>query len=85
MASCVSVLSSVNAPLFVLSSSSSPLSDHYSLHTSLDVIEEKTGSPQHAKKAADARDLYLGALYATEKKKVTTLLSIVYCFTTGPA
>ena len=43
MACCVAVLSSTNGPLFVASSDSSDiLADQYSLHTSLDVIEEKS-------------------------------------------
>lgn len=43
MASCVAVLSPTNGPLFITSSDPSrALADQYSLHTSLDVIEEKT-------------------------------------------
>ena len=91
MASCVAVLSATNAPLFVLSDSTADghsdgegdLADHYSLHTSLDVIEEKTqggaagagaggAASSVPKRPADAqgRELYLGSLFTTEKKKV---------------
>jgi hypothetical protein len=43
MASCVAVLSSTNGPLYVHSADPSrALADQYSLHTSLDVIEEKS-------------------------------------------
>lgn len=44
MASCVAVLSATNSPLFIQSvdsESDEQISDQYSLHTSLDVIEEK--------------------------------------------
>ncbi len=88
MASCVAVLSSANAPLFVLSSDASGgdgLADHYSLHTSLDVIEEKTPGPGGHQGTANktgsggtreqhgSRELYLGSLYTTEKKKVIVM------------
>lgn len=94
MASCIAVLSPTNCPLFCLSADpSSTLSDHYAIHTSIDVIEEKTGSglgstssgagsgaggakrPGGSSAAEQqqqqvSRELYLGCLYATEKKKV---------------
>ncbi|TRY75565.1 hypothetical protein TCAL_04523 [Tigriopus californicus] len=78
MASCVGVLSWSNSPLFVRSSDSErQLADQYALHTSLDVIEEKTSSSLtlHAvanKKVIEqqTRELYLGVLFATEKQKV---------------
>lgn len=84
MASCVAVLSStINKPIFIASSSNETLGDQYTLHTSLDVIEEKTrhslgstlsspsGGPVKKSSAAELnRDLYLGSLYTTEKKKV---------------
>ena len=44
-ASCVAVLSATNVPLYIHSADPSrALADQYSLHTSLDVIEEKTGA-----------------------------------------
>jgi len=89
MASCIAVLSSSNAPLFVQSSagresgSAADLADHYSLHTSLDVIEEKTSGGALAGAAGAGkrqqhqpgleppnREPYLGCLYTTEKQKV---------------
>ncbi len=78
MASCTAVLSSSNAPLFVLSDDdpAGNLADHYSLHQSLDVIEEKTSAAasvtgtQKAGGHQGSRELYLGTLFTTEKKKV---------------
>lgn len=78
MASCVGVLSWSNSPLFVRSRDPErDLADQYALHTSLDVIEEKTSASLtlHAvanKKAIEqqTRELYLGVLFATEKQKV---------------
>ena len=79
MASCVAVLSAANAPLFVLSADlSSNLVDHYSLHTSLDVIEERAAASSTSsasssitkKPGEQSRELYLGNLYSTESIKV---------------
>ena len=44
------------------------LSLHYTVHTSLDVVEEKLSSSSG--KAGDARELYLGSLHASEHQKV---------------
>ena len=53
-ASCVAVLSANNVPLYIHSADPSrALADQYSLHTSLDVIEEKTGA-HFASSAADS-------------------------------
>ena len=82
MASCVAVLSSVNHPLFVRSATPARLlADQYALHTSLDVVEEKTapataaagsatGSAAARKAGEPTRELYLGSLFSTEKQKV---------------
>ena len=41
---------------------------HYTVHTSLDVVEEKISSV--GKNTGDIRELYLGLLYPTEDYKV---------------
>lgn len=41
---------------------------HYTVHTSLDVVEEKISSV--SKSLGDQRELYLGLLYPTEDYKV---------------
>ena len=51
------------------------LADHYSLHQSLDVIEEKiqaaaSGASKSHHQGQASRELYLGTLFTTEKKKV---------------
>ena len=56
----------------VLSSCADPaqeLTFHYSLHTSLDVIEEKLSASNKAA-GSDQRELYLGALNSSEHQKV---------------
>ncbi len=80
MASCAAVLSSNNAPLFVLSDEEDVggnLTDHYSLHQSLDVIDEKNNLASASSSSSkgghhhqSGRELYLGTLFTTEKKKV---------------
>ena len=45
------------------------LTFHYSLHTSLDVIEEKLSASNKAA-GSDQRELYLGALNSSEHQKV---------------
>ena len=45
------------------------LTFHYSLHTSLDVIEEKLSASSKAA-GSDQRELYLGALNSSEHQKV---------------
>ena len=49
------------------------LSLHYTVHTSLDVVEEKLASSVTGAKAgpADTRELYLGSLHVSEHQKVT--------------
>jgi len=69
MAVCLAVISKENYPLYIkCGSPENELNFHYTVHTSLDVVEEKiaTGS----KNANDSRELYLGLLYPTEDYKV---------------
>lgn len=69
MAVCLAVISKENYPLYVKCSSiESELNFHYTVHTSLDVVEEKISTGN--KNAADLRELYLGLLYPTEDFKV---------------
>jgi len=72
MAVCIAVIGKDNSPLYIrCSSPDQELGFHYSLHTSLDVVEEKisqTGAG--TKNANDHRELYLGSLYSTEHQKV---------------
>ena len=42
---------------------------HYSLHTSLDVVEEKVANTNKTS-GGENRELYLGALYSSEHQKV---------------
>jgi len=68
MASCVAVIGKENSPLYIACvQPEQELGYHYSLHTSLDVIEEKLSSTN---KGNEHRDLYLGVLYCTEHQKV---------------
>lgn len=69
MAVCVSVVGRENSPLFIKTiPTQDELKFHYTVHTSLDVVEEKVLSV--AKNNADLRELYLGLLYPTEDYKV---------------
>jgi len=69
MAVCVAVIGKENSPLYVSCvNPDQELAFHYSLHTSLDVIEEKLTNT--SSKGNDHRDLYLGALYSTEHQRV---------------
>jgi len=72
MAVCVAVIGKDNSPLYIkCTNPDQELAFHYSLHTSLDVVEEKIAiTGQSAKTAADNRELYLGSLYSTEHQKV---------------
>lgn len=47
---------------------------HYTVHTSLDVVEEKISAV--GKSIGDQRELYLGLLYPTEDYKVHPFKSI---------
>ncbi|XP_060767875.1 trafficking protein particle complex subunit 2-like protein isoform X1 [Neoarius graeffei] len=69
MALCVAVIAKENYPLYIRSvSTQSELKFHYTVHTSLDVVEEKISAV--GKAMADQRELYLGLLYPTEDYKV---------------
>lgn len=69
MAICVAVIGKENYPLFIKAiSSENELKFYYTVHTSLDVVEEKISSV--GKNANDMRELYLGLLYPTEDYKV---------------
>lgn len=58
-----------NYPLYIRSvPTQSELKFHYTVHTSLDVVEEKISAV--GKAMADQRELYLGLLYPTEDYKV---------------
>ena len=49
------------------------MSLHYTVHTSLDVVDEKlnvTTSKTSSSVTGDSRELYLGSLYASEHQKV---------------
>ena len=61
-----------NYPLFVKTvSSEKDLKFYYTVHTSLDVVEEKISSV--SKSSNDLRELYLGLLYPTEDYRVYPL------------
>ncbi|XP_031561998.1 trafficking protein particle complex subunit 2-like protein [Actinia tenebrosa] len=69
MAVCVAVIGKENYPLFLRTvCPEEELKFHYTVHTSLDVVEEKVSSL--TKSSNDPRELYLGLLYPTEDYKV---------------
>jgi len=69
MAICVAVIGKENYPLFIKTiSADNELKFYYTVHTSLDVVEEKISSV--GKNTNDLRELYLGLLYPTEDYKV---------------
>lgn len=60
-----------NSPLFIKTNSNeNELNFHFTVHTSLDVVEEKISPGAGANKANDTRELYLGLLYPTEDYRV---------------
>ncbi|KAH3774181.1 hypothetical protein DPMN_175555 [Dreissena polymorpha] len=62
-------MKSLNYPLYIKASTAdNELKFYYTVHSSLDVIEEKNNSA--GKNANDQRELYLGLLYPTEDYKV---------------
>uniref|UniRef100_A0AAZ3RKF1 Trafficking protein particle complex subunit 2L n=1 Tax=Oncorhynchus tshawytscha TaxID=74940 RepID=A0AAZ3RKF1_ONCTS len=68
MAVCIAVIAKENYPLFIRSVPiQNELKFHYTVHTSLDVVEEKISAV--GKAMADQRELYLGLLYPTEDYK----------------
>ncbi|NP_001279440.1 trafficking protein particle complex subunit 2-like protein [Callorhinchus milii] len=69
MAVCVSVIAKQNYPLYIKTvPMEKQLKFHYTVHTSLDVVEEKISAV--GKALVDQRELYLGLLYPTEDYKV---------------
>ncbi|KAM3876807.1 trafficking protein particle complex subunit 2-like protein isoform 1-T1 [Diretmus argenteus] len=73
MAVCIAVIAkevtTFNYPLYIRSvPTQNELKFHYTVHTSLDVVEEKISAVSKA--MADQRELYLGLLYPTEDYKV---------------
>ncbi|XP_064598796.1 trafficking protein particle complex subunit 2-like protein [Liolophura sinensis] len=69
MAVCVAVIAKENYPLYIKTiSTENELRFYYTVHTSLDVVEEKISSV--GKNSNDLRELYLGLLYPTEDFKV---------------
>lgn len=70
MAVCVAVIGKENSPLYIsCADPAQELTFHYSLHTSLDVIEEKL-SANNKTAGSDQRELYLGTLNSSEHQKV---------------
>ncbi|KAM9825064.1 trafficking protein particle complex subunit 2-like protein [Syngnathus acus] len=69
MAVCIAVIAKENYPLYIRSvSPQNELKFHYTVHTSLDVVEEKISAV--GKSLGDQREFYLGLLYPTEDYKV---------------
>uniref|UniRef100_A0A8C7FPV4 Trafficking protein particle complex subunit 2-like protein n=1 Tax=Oncorhynchus kisutch TaxID=8019 RepID=A0A8C7FPV4_ONCKI len=69
MAVCIAVIAKENYPLYIRSVPvQNELKFHYTVHTSLDVVEEKISAV--GKAMADQRELYLGLLYPTEDYKM---------------
>jgi len=69
MAVCLAVIGKENSPLYLHTADpSQELHYHYTVHTALDVVEEKLTAT--GKSAADGRELYLGLLYSTEQHRV---------------
>ncbi|XP_038825733.1 trafficking protein particle complex subunit 2-like protein [Salvelinus namaycush] len=69
MAVCIAVIAKENYPLYIRSVPvQNELKFHYTVHTTLDVVEEKISAV--GKAMADQRELYLGLLYPTEDYKV---------------
>lgn len=65
-----------NYPLYIRSiPTENELKFHYTVHTSLDVVDEKISAM--GKALVDQRELYLGLLYPTEDYKV--YLSNAFC------
>ncbi|NXT80221.1 TPC2L protein, partial [Zapornia atra] len=63
------VCSPQNYPLYIRSvPTENELKFHYTVHTSLDVVDEKISAM--GKALVDQRELYLGLLYPTEDYKV---------------
>lgn len=69
MAVCVAVVGKENFPIYIKTIPTEyEMKFYYTVHTSLDVVEEKISAV--GKNANDLRELYLGLLYPTEDYKV---------------
>ncbi|XP_015283517.1 PREDICTED: trafficking protein particle complex subunit 2-like protein [Gekko japonicus] len=69
MAVCIAVIAKENYPLYIKSTpTENELKFHYTVHTSLDDMDEKISAM--GKALVDQRELYLGLLYPTEDYKV---------------
>lgn len=65
----MAVIAKENYPLYIKTiPTENELKFHYTVHTSLDVVEEKISAV--GKALVDQRELYLGLLYPTEDYKV---------------
>nr|XP_002131059.1 trafficking protein particle complex subunit 2-like protein [Ciona intestinalis] len=74
MAVCIAVIAKENYPLYIRCSANveDELKFHFTVHTSLDVVEEKissTGKTSTAR-APDMREFYLGQLYPSEDYRI---------------
>jgi len=74
MAVCVGVIAKENYPLFIRCASNikEETKFHFTIHTSLDVIEEKIASVGKSNSVAsqDLREFYLGQLYPAEDYRI---------------
>ncbi|KAK9393430.1 trafficking protein particle complex subunit 2-like [Crotalus adamanteus] len=69
MAVCIAVIAKENYPFYIKGlPTENVLKFHYTVHTSLDVVDEKVSAL--GKALVDEQDLYLGLLYPTEDYKV---------------
>ncbi|KAM4643276.1 LOW QUALITY PROTEIN: trafficking protein particle complex subunit 2-like protein [Amazona ochrocephala] len=69
MAACIAVIAKENYPLYIQSiPTENELKFHYTVHTSLDVMDKKISAM--GKALVDQRKLYLGLLYPTEDYKL---------------
>ena len=70
MACCVAVIGKDNSPLYIrVSNPETELYLHFTVHSSLDVVEERVNSLAKSS-VGDIRELYLGLLYSSETHRV---------------
>ncbi|KAJ4460222.1 putative Trafficking protein particle complex subunit [Paratrimastix pyriformis] len=71
MINCVAVVGKSNAPLFLKTYHvPETLKFHYTVHTSLDVVEEKCTIRAPSSTVSTPQDMYLGLLYPTEEFRI---------------
>lgn len=73
MAVCIAVIAKENYPLLIRCKpgTKNELKFHYTVHTSLDVVDEKIATVgKSSGSSTDLREFYLGLLYPTEDYKV---------------